>query len=809
MRASRRSEDLARLSRHLSRSPRLLSALLASTLILATFPDVFFAGTSLRLTDQLWGSYENLDLHRAHPLDPFVLINRSSSATKSDWTLSYNDIGGAVWQSEPMMEFMRHSLWTLDSPYWNPYSAAGSLGPETLVDLKFSILTIAYALLGGGTFVYNVLLLAFFWMGTYFVIRIVREKFELSAIACAAAGIFYVLNGYAAENVGSNVALSYLFIPTCLFASFSFADERTPRRFAFLAFAFAALLSFTFLPTTLASMAAIAGCTAGYVLARYWGDPGIARAALTTMGGQAVAIAAAIAVLAIIYVPFAESLRATGLLDLYAQRTFYPAFWTGALSLFTPSHFFNSNWLNLDAQAAQLSGNAIYHFGILGLVMAACAWRARPSRWHPLVWTCAAVIAVVLGRIFGVPGISQLADLVPVVRNLGAQYLWVAVAVPMTLLVAFGADNLRNGTAARIPATIVLVAAVAAGVTLALTYGLREPNIREKTIAMATAAVLGLIAAAAVWIAPRAGTVRRSAISGGLVLSGAVAILLFFELAADAKWLRFEANDSFAHPTSEVPFLQTHVGGYRTMTLGAYATTMDRGGAYQLQEVTSLNAGTLPGFQTYFNNMTRALPQKYRMGDFASLAYPQDAPNLDYYDWAAVDLLGVKYIIVPKTSVQYLAAFEASHFARVHDSQFTVVFENRDVMPRAFAVDLGGSPETAQLSLPTDVRQRITSATITQYRNTHVVITGIVDVARLVVLTDNWNANWRASVNGTSAAVVQVNGTFRGVWVPPGEFEIEMSYAPATLPIAIVASLLTALALTITVLFPSRGPVKR
>src|SRR4029077_4503536 len=182
--ASPRLAGLADLSRRLSRSPRVLAALLASVLIVATFPDVFFAGTSLRMTDQLWGSYQNLGLHRAFPR---VLSGGVFSGAQADWQLSYNDIGGAIWQSEPMMEFMRHSLWTLDSPYWDPYSSAGSLGPETLVDLKFSVFTIAYAALGGGSFVYNVLLLAFFWIGTFFLIRIVREKFELSAVACVAA----------------------------------------------------------------------------------------------------------------------------------------------------------------------------------------------------------------------------------------------------------------------------------------------------------------------------------------------------------------------------------------------------------------------------------------------------------------------------------------------------------------------------------------------------------------------------------------------------------------------------------------------
>src|SRR5207249_4543474 len=150
--------------------------------------------------------------------------------------------------------------------------------------------------------------------------------------------------------------------------------------------------------------------------------------------------------------------------------------------------------------------------------------------------------------------------------------------------------------------------------------------------------------------------------------------------------------------------------------------------------------------------------------------------------------------VVPKTSVQYLSAFAKSHFSRVHDSRFTVVFENQHVLPRAFTIDIG-APAGSDVDLPADLARQITPATITQYRNTQVGIAGTADGRRLLVLTDNWHENWRASVNGQPAPVVRVHGTFRGVWVPPGSFAVEMSYAPKTLPPAIAISTLTSFCL--------------
>jgi len=777
----------------------VFSAVLATVLIVATFPDIFVAGTSLRLSDQLWGSYENLELYRAYP--PISATTRLLSVPKDQWLFPYNDIGGAIWQSEPMMEFMRRTIAGHDSPYWNPYSAAGSLGPETLVDIKFSLFTILYAILGGGSSIYNALLLIFFWLATFFVIRIAREKLGLTILGSAVAGMMYLLNGYSAGNIASNVALAYLFVPVCLYASFALVDRLTPRNIGNVALAFAAFFSFTFLPTTIVGTIAMVGCTAGYAIARYAGSPQFfVGTAVRAFVAYAASVALAIAMLAVLYLPIVESLSVTGIASSYAQRIFYPAFLTGALSLFSPSHFFVSAWGNMDPEASKLAGNTIYAFGVLGLVFAASALQNTPLRRQPLALFLTAMVLLTLARIFAVPIISDAIGIVPIVRNLGAQYLWIAVAIPLVLLAGMGADNLRNGLARRLPAAIALSGGVVAAVSVAYLYGLREPDIRGKVMSLIALSLLATLAAAAVWVVPKLSTRGR-----GLVLSG-LSILLFVELAMDARWVRFVADDRFTHPTSEVGFLQANAGSYRTMTLGAYATTMERGAAYGLQEITSLNAGTLPGYLAYFNRMIRALPQQYRFGEFPSLAYPQDASNLNFYDWGAIDLLGVKYVVVPKTSVQYLAAFKEAGFPRVHDSEFTVVFENPRVLPRAFVVNSGASNEDGDFDLPADLPSHISAATISEYRNANIEIRGAVDRPSWLVLTDNWHSNWIATVNGAQTPIARVNGTFRGVRVPPGPFRVEMSYEPHTLRVAVAVSVFATLAVLGLIVIPLGWP---
>src|SRR5262249_54451451 len=55
---------------------------------------------------------------------------------------------------------------------------------------------------------------------------------------------------------------------------------------------------------------------------------------------------------------------------------------------------------------------------------------------------------------------------------------------------------------------------------------------------------------------------------------------------------------------------------------------------------------------------------------------------------------------------------------------------------------------------------------------------GVVEIrahtptTRLLVLRDNWYPGWRATVDGKPTPIYRVNGSFRGVVVPPGEHAI-------------------------------------
>jgi hypothetical protein len=167
--------------------------LISILLVLAIFPDVIFLGASLRLTDQLEGSNSGKKSIQFYEVP-----------TTTGWWGSYSDTGGGIFQSEPMISLMKKNIREGQSPYWNPYSAAGSLGPETLVDQKFSPFTIINAAISDKSIIFNFTYILISAISVYFLYLIVLDIFGLSIYAAIGSCVFYLLNGYVVANMGSN-----------------------------------------------------------------------------------------------------------------------------------------------------------------------------------------------------------------------------------------------------------------------------------------------------------------------------------------------------------------------------------------------------------------------------------------------------------------------------------------------------------------------------------------------------------------------------------------------------------------------------
>ncbi|QXI57798.1 YfhO family protein [Pseudomonas sp. OE 28.3] len=790
-------------SRSYPKRPLLEACLVALLLILAAFPDVLFNGASLRLTDQVTGAVMGLQKKSVYPIP-----------MGTDWWGGYNDSGGATYQSDPMIQFMAHTLRNGESPYWNPYSAAGALGPEALVDQKFSALTVVSALFGGSSLSFNIAIMIALYFGVFFIYRTVREVFGLSSIAAASAATFYLLNGYITANLGSNVTQSYLYIPVCLYTALVLIDRLSVLTWSMAVLAFALFFSCTFMPTTITGLLAIGLIVVGCLIASIQTGKYSVKQGFFVLAVLATSVLASGLLLAPLYFPFLENLKSLGTLDDYSKRIFWGLRFPNALaSFYTPSYLFESyNAMEPAAafwdDAGSITGNSVFHSGVVAIALASCAFSARLKHFKWLVSLCALGGLFIVVRLFDPVWIHWLFSYLPIVGNIGSQYWWPVIMLAMVVLVGFGVNNLQQRDFYLLPYIVFMAILVASLVYLFNLFGLHAPALEYKTNSLyfivATVVLMSVVVLTLKYVP------RTAKCSGAVFL--VVLITLFVELLGWGKMSRFERSDVFDKMPVAIQFVKDNIGHYRTLNFGQGGLDPELGSAYQIQEVSTMNQGNLPAFNDFFYS-TFNLANTQRIGydarfaprgSFPTFMLIQDKPNANSINWEAVDVLGVKYVLLPVAYSAYKEELKRVGFVEAYESLRTVVMENTKVLPRAFSVRMAERPDNNSAKLPPGFRNTLVPAVIETYRNSKVVLSGDVTEESLVFLSDNWHSNWSALLNGKKAPIIKVENTFRGVIVPPGHYTITMEYQPKSLSWALGCSLLIVLLLISLGLYSKR-----
>ena len=765
---------------------------IAVGVVLSVFPDVVFFGAS----------FQNSQVVRVFDPRPAprALIPETERRTLAD---GYRDLGSAAWQLEPAQRFMRRCLVEGQSPYWNPYSACGTHGPERLVSVSFSALTVATAVLGAGTRALHAVLLIAFVLALYCLYRALTIFFGRSPVAAVAACFAFLLVGFHISMLGAQMVHAYILAPILLRALLALVAAPTARRFLGATLASALLLAETFVPTTMLILICVHALCLAYGVRR-WHDP--LRDAARQLAAQAGASVAGMLLLAPLVFPIVESLP----LSEWSERPFGTAGPHAALSVATPKHFWESygafrrsrDFNDADLFVNRVEATRVFHLGVAALLLAVQAFAARRGRRDPLVVICGLLMAISLGRLFGVFPFTWIEHL-PILSLISDQYWGALLCFPFCILLAYGVDALSPATVWRWPTLAVLGYLGACYFFLLGRVGFPDSGPALLNVRVLGALVAAVVVAFAV-LRLRPGW--RRGVAAFLVL------LVAGELIFYMNRLRPERRELESSEIKLVEFLRTHLNRERVLNVGNRGLYPNWGSAFGIPQIDSLDGVNLASYAAFFDRRIG------RTDQFLAIRGPQgDRVKINR---AALDLLGVRYVVVSHSMRRHRRFFLRHRFAEVFRKRGLWIFENPTVYPRAFVVGglvrASGIPADLRMSgrdvalttddellarageigIPDSAREESKSNTgvveIVEYRHARVELDAALERPGVVVLSDTWHPSWRAAVDGEPVHLGRVDEVLRGVALPAGQHRVVMTYSPRSLPLAWVVSFLTA-----------------
>ena len=696
----------------------------------------------------------------------------------------FADLNASAWQFEPARYVMARNFREGNSPWWNPYSASGTLGPEVLVDIKFSPHTLISAwLFDASPASFDFGLLIIYCVGVFFVLLVLREIFQLGWLAALAGTFVYLLNGFALPNLNTHIGQPYFFSPVLLFSILFFIQKNSLWRWFFLVLSHAILLTINILTTL--SIVLITVHLLGLVYFIF-GSGDRRRTILEVFQYGVLIISAVIVAFMLVgplWFPIVDSFFVTDMVGDFNTRTKWG--WTRSidslLSVFTPRHFWDDGShvprFSIYPQAGlEKNDNLIAYLGVVVSLVASCAFANTRRQYLAVIWLAWALLVLSYMRIFG---FSEWMEYVPVLRSIGGQYWGCMAAVVMPLLVAFGLHNIRLGKVPVIPLLLVLLLQWSAFAWL--WWRLGWPTISLYSHYVVLYLFFGALAGGLLLLAKR--QYFNASLMAALVL-----ILMLVELLSYMNTVRPFRYSPLDSPPEYISFLRQNIADGRVLNIGQHGTLYPEYGAmYGVKQADTQNPGLFPWyehfFEAYFGNDTFMF---LALDGSAERKRKKSSRKMHDLDEAALDVASIKYVLVDDSAMLYLDFLQKKNYPLVYRKNSVSIFENRDYIPSV-------SLAPASLGEKIDATRLDGRADILTYRNTEVIVLTETDDAMTLVLSDVWHPSWNATVDGVAVEVARVNEAFRGIALPAGRHQVRFYYDPPALRYGIYAMFVAAL----------------
>lgn len=276
--------------------------------------------------------------------------------------------------------------------------------------------------------------------------------------------------------------------------------------------------------------------------------------------------------------------------------------------------------------------------------------------------------------------------------------------------------------------------------------------------------------------------------------------------------------EEFIYPqTSLLSFIKENQSNYRTWGYGAAALPVN----VQTQEKIYSTDGYDPFYIRRYGELLTStengiVPETIQRAN-ANLANGFGEENLrdNKYRQKIMNLLGVKYIVhkKPQDNFAHDQTFDDSIYSLVWHENNLQVYENKDVLPRAFMVNnyvvMENDEEIidtiydesfdplSQIILEEDPnlesvdKELDYELSIDAYGKNKVIISLETDSEALLFLSDSYFPGWKAYVDDLEVKIYRADYALRAIKVPKGTHKVEFSYLPYSFSLGLWVSLVS------------------
>lgn len=264
----------------------------------------------------------------------------------------------------------------------------------------------------------------------------------------------------------------------------------------------------------------------------------------------------------------------------------------------------------------------------------------------------------------------------------------------------------------------------------------------------------------------------------------AIVMLTVFDLLRFGwKFTPFTQVSYLFPPTNALTFLKKNLGDSRIMTTDSRILPPNFSTIYRLQSIDGYDPLYLLRYGELIATSERRKADINPPFGFNRIITPHN------YDSKIVDLLGVKYVLS-------LSVLNSPKLTPVFQEGKTIIYENKNVMPRAFFVEniklaknkeeaiemlFNSSISLTQTGVVENNSEKLNtdwsvgSANITQYSASKIIIDTENKGAGFLILTDTFYPTWKAQVNGNQVRIYMTDYNFRGIVVLSGENRVEFT----------------------------------